>query len=62
MSIAAAAADFQALGVFRVDDGIRAAGNAASLPNPDDDDHALVGEELAELLTNRGLFQAAPCL
>ena len=53
-----AAANLEPLGVFRGDNGPRTAGDAAGLPDPAQDDDALVGEEVGERLADRIVLPA----
>ncbi len=56
VELTAAAANLHALGIVRIDDGLAPAGAAAGLPDPRHHDDALLGEERAELLTDRRLL------
>ena len=52
----AAAADLQALGIRGIDDRRGAAGNTARLPDPADDDHALVGQHFRQRFADLGVL------
>ncbi|MFK4408282.1 hypothetical protein ABH991_005316 [Bradyrhizobium ottawaense] len=49
---------FRPLGVFRRDDRLGAAGDSAGLPDPGEQDDALVGEEVGQRLADRLLLPA----
>src|SRR5439155_26817329 len=51
--LARAAAGLEALGVFGDDEGARTTGDAAGLPDPGEDDDALVGQKIRQCLADR---------
>ena len=58
----AAAAHLHALGIFRIDQRRGTAGNAAGLPDPADDDDALLQQQLGDRLADLGILPGSRLL